>query len=90
MQARFILSEYVDHALSGAVFDKLEDGTFSGRIPACKGVVAFESTLKECHEELRSVLEDWILVGLKLGHTLPVIDDIDLNREPDREPVNSL
>ncbi|WP_442946444.1 MULTISPECIES: hypothetical protein [Nostoc cyanobionts] len=24
-------------------------------------------------DELRSMLEDWILLGLKLGHSLPVI-----------------
>jgi hypothetical protein len=30
---------------------------------------------------LRSALEDWVLVGLKLGHTLPVIAGIDLNQE---------
>ena len=90
MPARFILSEYFQHALSGAVYDKLEDGSFSGRIPACKGVVAFGETLKKCQDELQSVLEDWILVGLKLGHTLPVISDIDLNREPEREPVDTL
>ncbi|HUM67717.1 MAG TPA: type II toxin-antitoxin system HicB family antitoxin, partial [Chloroflexota bacterium] len=32
--------------------------------------------------ELRSVLEDWLLVGLKLGHPLPVLAGIDLNQEP--------
>jgi len=71
-----------------AVYDKLEDGTFASRIPACKGVVAFGATLRECEEELRSTLEDWILVGLKLGHPLPVITGIDLNGEPVREPVD--
>ena len=39
---------------------------------------------------LRSVLDDWILVGLKLGHDLPTIAGIDLNRKPVREPVDSL
>jgi predicted RNase H-like HicB family nuclease len=57
----------------------LEDGTFFGRIPACKDVVAFAATLRECEDELRSVLEDWVLVGLKLGHYLPVLNSIDLN-----------
>ena len=36
-------------------------------------------------EELRSTLEDWILVGIKLGHALPVIGGVDLNQEPTRE-----
>ena len=30
--------------------------------------------------ELRSTLEDWILVGLRLGHKLPVLAGIDLNK----------
>jgi len=86
----YILSEYIEKAMAEAAYDKLEDGTFAGRIPACKGVVAFGTTLRECEEELRSTLEDWILVGLKLGHPLPVIGGIDLNKEPTREPVDSL
>lgn len=90
MPAKYILSEYVEQALSEALYDKLEDGTFSGKIPPCKGVVAFGTALRECEEELRSTLEDWILVGLKLGHPLPVIGGIDLNKEPVREPVDTL
>ncbi|RCJ17761.1 hypothetical protein A6S26_30180 [Nostoc sp. ATCC 43529] len=77
-----MLSDYVDRAIAQAIYDKLEDGTFTGKIPACKGVIAFASTLRECENELRSTLEDWILLGLKLGHSLPVIDNIDLNKEP--------
>ncbi|MBI4289514.1 MAG: type II toxin-antitoxin system HicB family antitoxin [Chloroflexi bacterium] len=80
MTRRFALTEYVDQALARAEYDKLEDGTFAGRIPMCKGVIAFGRTLRECEDELRSVLEDWLLVGLKLGHPLPVIAGIDLNK----------
>jgi predicted RNase H-like HicB family nuclease len=87
---RYILSEYVEQVLAQAVYDKLEDGTFAGRIPPCKGVIAFGNTLRECEEELHSTLEDWILVGLKLGHPLPVIEGIDLNREPTREQVDAV
>ena len=89
MPARYILSEYVEQAMSEAVYDKLEDGTFAAKIPSCKGVLAFATTLRECEEELRSTLEDWILVGLKLGHPLPVIRGIDLNKEPSRESVDA-
>ena len=90
MPTQCILTEYVEQAMALATYDKLDDGTFSGRIPACKGVVAFASTLRQCEDELRSVLEDWILVGLKLGHALPVIAGLDLNKEPTREPVDAL
>lgn len=90
MAVKYILSEYIDQTMGQAVYDKLEDGTFSGRIPPCKGVVAFGTTLRECEGELRSTLEDWILVGLKLGHALPVIGKIDLNKEPIREPMDTV
>jgi predicted RNase H-like HicB family nuclease len=90
MTARYIITDYVNQALAEAVYDKLEDGTFSGRIPSCIGVIAFSTTLKECEAELRSTLEDWILVGLKFRHHLPVIISIDLNREPQRESVEAL
>lgn len=90
MEVRYILSEYVERALAEANYDKLEDGTFHGRIPPCAGVVAFGETLRQCEIELRSILEDWILVGLKLGHKLPVIGKIDLNKVPAREPLDAV
>jgi predicted RNase H-like HicB family nuclease len=90
MNGQYILSDYLEHALEQAEYDKLEDNTFFGRVPSCKGVVAFAATLRECESELRSALEDWVLVGLKLGHPLPVLDNINLNKEAEYEPVESL
>ena len=90
MGRRYVLSDYLEQAMAQALYDKLEDGSFTGRIPACPGVVAFGASLSQCEHELRSTLEDWILLGLKLGHRLPVIGDIDLNQEPLREPVDAL
>ncbi len=90
MTPQYVLTEYVERALTEAVYDKLEDGTFAGRIPCCTGVVAFGGTLRACEEQLRSTFEEWLLLGLKLGHPLPVIGGIDLNQEPTREPVDAL
>lgn len=87
MTIQYILSEYLDRAMGQADYDKLEDGTFYGRIPSCKGVIAFGTKLYACQTELRSTLEDWLLVGLRLGHPLPVIDGIDLNKEVAYEPM---
>ena len=84
---KLILTEYIEQAMAGADYEKLEDGTYAGRIPACKGVIAFGTTLCECEEELRSTLEDWIVVGLKMGHPLPVIAKMDLNKEPTHAPM---
>ena len=90
MTKHYILSEYIEQAMELAIYDKLDDGTFSGRIPPCKGVIAFSTSLRECENELRSTLEDWVLVGLKLSHPLPVIGDLDLNKEPTREPLDAV
>ena len=90
MKNNFIISDYINNALGQAVYDKLQDNSYSGKIPLCKGVIAFANTLKECENDLRSVLEDWILLGLKLGHELPVIEGIDLNKVPVHEQMDSL
>jgi len=63
-----------------AHYEKLEDGGYAGEIPKLPGVVAFGGTLRECERELRSTVEDWVLVGLRLGHRLPKLAGIDLNR----------
>ncbi len=90
MAPRYVLSDYVGEALAQAVFEKLEDGTYAGHIPPCPGVLAFATSLRDCENELRSTLEDWVLLGLQLKHSLPVIEGIDLNKEPAREPVDAV
>jgi len=81
MSDKFILTNYIESAISKAVYEKLDDGSFAGKIPNCKGVIAFAKTSKGCQIELRSTLEDWIFVGLKLKHKLPVIEKIDVKKE---------
>jgi predicted RNase H-like HicB family nuclease len=74
------LTAYIEAAMELARYDKLEDGTFAAEIPKLSGVIAFGKTLAQCERELRSALEDWILVGLRLGHILPKLGGIDLNQ----------
>ena len=74
-----MLLEYVEKAMSRAVYEKLEDGTYSGSIPDCPGTVAFADTLYRCQQELRSVLEGWLIVKIRHGDALPIIGGVDLN-----------
>jgi predicted RNase H-like HicB family nuclease len=46
-----------------------------------QGVYANAQTLEDCRETLQEVLEGWIILGLGLGHTLPVVDGIALTVE---------
>jgi predicted RNase H-like HicB family nuclease len=75
-----MLIDYVERAMSKAAYEKLADGTYCGRIPECSGTIAFGETLYQCQNELRSVLEGWLLVKIRHGDHLPVIDGLDLNK----------
>lgn len=90
MHSGCVLTDYIDHAMAGAVYDKLDDGGFAGRLPACRGVVAFNANLTGCQTLLRSTFEEWLVLGLKLGHEIPVLSGIDLNAEPVREPLDAV
>ncbi|MFZ5494014.1 MAG: type II toxin-antitoxin system HicB family antitoxin [Verrucomicrobiota bacterium] len=76
----FPLTAYFEAAMELAHYEKLTDGTYAGEVPKLAGVVAFGGTLKECERELRATVEDWVLVGLRLGHPLPKLAGIDLNK----------
>jgi predicted RNase H-like HicB family nuclease len=75
-----MLTEYIQSAMRHAHYELTENRRFFGTISGCKGLWAEGKTLEECREELQSALEDWLLLGLQLGHSLPVIDGINLNR----------
>lgn len=76
-----MLTEYIQAALRHAKYELMENGQFYGSIPQCRGVWAEGATLEDCRAELQSTLEDWLLLGLQLGHKLPVIGGVNLNRK---------
>lgn len=61
-----MLNDYMDKAMQHAQYEHIEDGTYFGRIPGFKGVWANASTIQECRNELRDVLEGWILLNLTI------------------------
>lgn len=79
-----MLSEYIKAATHRAKYEILkEDSTYIGKIPECQGVWASSDTLEACRDELLEVLEEWIILGLQMGHPLPVIDGIDFSFKKD-------
>ena len=69
-----MLTEYISAAMHEATYELLPDGEgYYGEIASLPGVCAAGATLKLCREELRQTLEGWIVLGLRLGHTLPVL-----------------
>ena len=75
-----MLVEYIEAAMRRAEFKALDDDqSHWGEIPGFQGVWANEPTQEACRTELRSALEDWILLGVSRHDLLPVIDGLDLN-----------
>jgi predicted RNase H-like HicB family nuclease len=73
-----MLTEYIRAAMRRATYEILSDSTFYGEIPGFQGVYANAETLEACREQLQEVLEGWIVLGLRLGHSLPVVEGVDL------------
>jgi predicted RNase H-like HicB family nuclease len=78
-----MLTEYIQAAMRRAKYKLLdEEEGFFGEISECPGVWADAPTLEACRDELREVLEDWILIRARRQLDLPVIDGFDLNAKP--------
>ncbi|MBI3303916.1 MAG: type II toxin-antitoxin system HicB family antitoxin [Deltaproteobacteria bacterium] len=77
-----MLTAYIKAALRKAHYEILPDGEgYFGTIEGLQGVWANAETLESCREELREVLEEWIVLGLKMGHAIPEMDGITLNTQ---------
>ena len=74
-----MLSLYIQQAMAKAHYELMENGRYFGSVTGCAGVWAQAKTLEACRAELQSALEDWLLLGLQLGHKLPVLGGVNLN-----------
>jgi predicted RNase H-like HicB family nuclease len=74
-----VISLYLGAALRRARYETLpDDGSFYGEIEGFDGVYANAATLEDCREELREVLEEWILFRVSRNLPLPVVDGHEL------------
>jgi predicted RNase H-like HicB family nuclease len=64
-----MLTKYICAAMHKATYEILSDGSFYGEIPGFQGVYANAKTLEACREEFQEVLEGWMILGLRLGHS---------------------
>jgi len=64
--------EYIEAALSHAKYEIIKDEEpYYGEVPGLKGVWATGKTLEECRENLREVIEGWIVVRLRKNGSVP-------------------
>lgn len=74
-----MLTDYIQAAMRQAKYELLEDGTYYGEIPPCQGVFFSADNFNDCPKGLQEVLEDWLMLGFRMGDEIPVVDGIDLN-----------
>ncbi len=74
-----MLLEYIQGALEDAEYKKLDDGTWYSEIPGFEGIWSNGTSVEECRKELIEVFEEWLILKLKDGDAVPVVNGIDIN-----------
>lgn len=70
-----MIAEYIEIALAQAHYEIIDDEEpYYGDIKRLPGVWASGKTLEECRENLKEVIEGWIIVRLRKGLAIPPID----------------
>ena len=73
-----MLLNYIQKALEKAQYKILDDGSWFAEIPAFKGVWANKSTVEECRQELVEVLEEWLILKIRDGDSIPIIEGLGI------------
>lgn len=74
-----MITEYIHYALQKAHYELLtEEGSYYGEITGFEGVWANAPTLERCRDELREVLEEWLLFRIHRNLPLPEVNGLTL------------
>lgn len=72
-----MIIEYITAALQHAHYEIIKgDEPYYGEIPDLPGVWATGATLEECRKNLADVIDEWVVIRLRRGLSIPPIDGI--------------
>ena len=75
-----MLVEYIEEALRRGRYEIIDDAEpFYGEVPELKGVWATGKTLEECRDNLKEVIEGWVLVSLRKNLTVPRLGEYEIS-----------
>jgi len=75
-----MFAEYIAAALRRAEYKIIEsDDPVFVSVHGLNGAWATGKTVEEARAELIEVIEEWLVLGIKLGHTIPAIEDAMIN-----------
>jgi predicted RNase H-like HicB family nuclease len=70
-----MITDYIEAALARATYEIIKDEEpYYGEVPGLQGVWASGKTLEECRQDLKEVIEGWIIVRLRKGLPIPELD----------------
>ena len=74
-----MLVEYIEEALKRARHEMIEDQEpYHGEVEELKGVWATGKSLEECRNNLKEVIEGWILLSIKKGLPIPALGNNEI------------
>ena len=73
-----MLTEYLNAALKKAEYKKIDDGTWYADIPDFPGVWANGDSVEVCRNELREVLEEWLVLKIRDADPIPAINGLEI------------
>lgn len=69
-----MLIQYIQAALEHAKYEIIDDEEpYFGEVSELQGVWASGKTLEECRKNLEEVIDEWIIIRLIKGMTIPSI-----------------
>jgi predicted RNase H-like HicB family nuclease len=79
-----MLVEYIEEALKKAHYEIIDDEEpYYGEVRELKGVWASGKTLEECRNNLKDVIEGWILLSIKREIPIPKLGEIEIKEMPE-------
>lgn len=69
-----MLINFIAKQLQSARYKILDDGTYFGEIPGLQGIWSHAENLEDCRTELQEVIEDWLLLKVRHGETIPGLE----------------
>jgi predicted RNase H-like HicB family nuclease len=74
-----VILKYIAKALDRARFERLDDGSVCATVPGLRGVIALGSDRRTCRQQLTEVIEEWILVRVSQGLSVPKLDGVGVH-----------
>lgn len=72
-----MIPEYINAALEKAKYEIIKDEEpYYGEVSGLKGVWASGKTLEECRRNLAVTIEEWVIIRLKKGLSIPSIGNL--------------